>query len=438
MQQQHQPTTITTEHRLLGILLCDVTDVGPVVAELSKDLFTGARGAIFEAIKTNHEAGNPINVVTVGKTLVDSKQGQLVSEMASCIDGIYNGHKWRLYVGHLREAQTSRHLEAIKADLLRDFDIERAFHRLQALQAQTMAASVLVAHDMLVDWMVNLEKQISGRNPLEVVPTGLRPLDRLLVGFMPGELIYMGGRPGMGKTLLAMQLAMNQAAMGHCILFVTIEMSGGQLMARIASNLAEVEGSAFLDPHARINQTTYLAMGIAIDKMKNEPLLICDMPDATIQRIDAELTKLRTKKIPVKGMYVDYLQLLQPMPDDKGKSKTEQVTNLSKAFKALVRRHGIFGVVVCSLSRNTEQRGDHRPLLSDLRESGQLEFDADKVIFVHRPAEYMAADERALNQNKMEIIVRKNRNGQQGTAHVMALLQYTKAVEYPPNHQPCL
>jgi replicative DNA helicase len=128
---------------------------------------------------------------------------------------------------------------------------------------------------------------------------------------------------------------------------------------------------------------------------------------------------------------------MQPLPDDRTKGKTEQVTNLSKALKAMVRRNEVFGVVVCSLSRNTEQRGDHRPMLSDLRESGQLEFDADKVIFVHRPAEYLAGEERKNQANHMEVIVRKNRNGSQGTAHVKAMLQYTKVTEYGPNEMPC-
>lgn len=430
-------TSIITERRMLGILLCDVADVSALMAELSQDHFTQGRAEIFEACKANHEAGNPVNIVTVGKTLVDRKQGAHLVEMTSCTDGIYNAHKWKVYLAHLNEARQIRGLDAIKSDLMRDFDIERAFTRLKELQAAQATSATFIAHDLLVDFMLRLEAQISGRLKIETTPTSIRPIDRITIGFAPGELIYLGGRPGMGKTLLAMQMAMNQAKQGHVVLFVSIEMSTTQIMTRIASNLAEIDGAAFLDPEQRMNQQTFQAMAMAVDTVKNHPLLITDMPEATIAKIDTELQRLRLKKIPVKGVYIDYLQLMQPLPDDRTKGKTEQVTNLSKALKAMVRRNEVFGVVVCSLSRNTEQRGDHRPMLSDLRESGQLEFDADKVIFVHRPAEYLAGEERKNQANQMEVIVRKNRNGSQGTAHVKAMLQYTKVTEYGPNEMPC-
>jgi replicative DNA helicase len=429
-------SSIITERRVLGIILCDVTDVTAVMAELDQDHFTQSRSAIFEACRINHEAGNPINLVTVGKTLTERKQSEHLFEMTSCTDGIYNAHKWKFYVELLNQEKHQRQLDVIKSDLVRDFDIERAFNRLQELQAAQSARTTFVAHDLLMDFMVNLDAQISGRIKQEVVQTRLRPLDRIITGFAPGELIYLGGRPGMGKTLLAMQIAMNQANQGHVVLFVTIEMSTQQLMARMTSNLAEIDGAAFLDPQERMDKETWTQMSIAIDQIKNSPLLISDMPEGTLAKIDTEIKRLKMKKIPIKGVFIDYLQLMQPMPDDRNKAKTEQVTNLSKAIKAMVRRNEIYGVVVCSLSRNTEQRGDRRPMLSDLRESGQLEFDADKVIFAHRPSEYMTGEARKNEANHMEVIVRKNRNGSQGTAHLKAALEYSKVTEYGPNESP--
>jgi replicative DNA helicase len=431
-----QDINISIERKLLGIVLSDITDIGPILRSVDRDCFTEGRAEIYDACKLNHDASRPVNIVTVGKTLIERKRGELAVEMTHCTDGVYNAHNWKAYVGDLHEAKMQRGLEDIKRDLMKDFDIERAFNRLKALQAQNTEAAVFVAHDMLVDFMKELDAQVSGRTSLEVTPTGLRPLDKIITGFAAGELIYLGGRPAMGKTLVAMQIAMNQAQANHIVMFFTIEMSGQQLMARMTSNLSETNGAAFLDPYNRISKQQVTEISVAVDQMREAPLLIVDLPEATLSRIEAEIMRVKSK-FDVRGVYIDYMQLVQALPEDKSKPKTEQVTNLSKAFKAMTRRTKVFTVVVCSLSRNTEQRGDKRPMLSDLRESGQLEFDADKVIFVHREAEYMSGTGRQDKAHQMEIIVRKNRNGQQGTAHVKAILQFTKVTEYPPNERPC-
>ena len=129
------------------------------------------------------------------------------------------------------------------------------------------------------------------------------------------------------------------------------------------------------------------------------------------------------------GFYLDYLQLVEPTKIDKAKPKIEQMTNISKTLKAICKRQKVFGVVVSSLSRATEGRSDHRPIMSDLRETGQLEFDADKIGFVYRPYEH----DRNQPADLMEVIVRKNRNGSLGIANIQCHLPYTKANEYPPN-----
>ena len=433
-----QDIIISIERRLLGIIISDiVADAGQILRAVDRDCFTGGRAEIYDACKINYDTSRPVNLVTVGKTLTERKRGELLVEMTTCSEGVYHAHNWKAYANDLREAKMERGLEDIKRDLMRDFDIERAFLRLKALQANSSEAAVFLAHDMLLDFMFNLDAQVSGRIKTDVTPTYLRPFDRIVTGFTAGELIYLGGRPAMGKTCLALQIAMNQALSGQVVMFVTIEMSGQQLMARMASNLSETNGAAFLDPNNRIKSTELLQIGIAVDQMKEAPLLIVDMPEATLSRIEAEIMRIKSK-FNLVGVFIDYMQLIQALPEDKSKTKIEQVTNLSKALKSMNRRTGVWAVVVCSLSRNSEQRGDHRPVLSDLRESGQLEFDADKVIFVHRPAEYLTGSEREAQANHMEIIVRKNRNGSLGTAHVQALLQFTKVVEYPSNHTPCL
>jgi replicative DNA helicase len=231
----------------------------------------------------------------------------------------------------------------------------------------------------------------------------------------------------MGKTLLALQIAMNQAMAGIPVVFFTMEMSADQLSQRMLSNLAEMDGSHFLNPTDRITSDQFLTLGQKADLLKSKPLYIVDLHQANLDRIEGEIAKLKTK-YGVCGFFLDYLQLIEPTKMDKPKPKIEQMTNISKTLKTICKRQKVFGVVVSSLSRATEGRADHRPIMSDLRETGQLEFDADKIAFVYRPYEHDKTKEADL----MEVIVRKNRNGSLGTAGIQCLLSFTKANEFPP------
>ena len=230
----------------------------------------------------------------------------------------------------------------------------------------------------------------------------------------------------MGKTLLALQIAMNQAMADIPVAFFTLEMSADQLTQRMLSNLATVDGSSFLNPAERITTKDFTELSEKADYLRSKPLYIVDLHQANLDRIEGEISKLKTK-YGICGFYLDYLQLIEPTKMDKPKPKIEQMTNISKTLKAICKRQKVFGVVVSSLSRATEGRSDHRPIMSDLRETGQLEFDADKIAFVYRPYEHDKTKESDL----MEVIVRKNRNGSLGIAEVQCHLPYTKANEYP-------
>jgi replicative DNA helicase len=246
-----------------------------------------------------------------------------------------------------------------------------------------------------------------------------------MIGFKPCEFILMGGRPAMGKTLLALQIAMNQAMNEIPVVFFTLEMSADQLVQRMLSNLANIDGSAFLNPSDRITTDDFFELGIKADLLKGKPLYIVDLHQANLDRIEGEIAKLKAR-FGVVGFYLDYLQLIEPFKIDKPKPKIEQMTNISKTLKSICKRQRVFGVVVSSLSRASEGRSDHRPLMSDLRETGQLEFDADKIAFVYRPNQYDTEKPHDL----MEVIIRKNRNGSLGIADLQCQLPFTKANEY--------
>lgn len=419
------PYQLSAEYNLLSILMDALANRSALLHSIPERLFTGNRVPIYQAIVQLHKAERPVNLPTLGKQLQDNNQGALVFELSNLYDGITIVGDWKAYASDLNEAWKQRTLDELKESMAKDFDPVVAFEAFQMIQAVDNVAVNTLAHPLAVDYLLELNEVREGRRQDRTYPTYIRPMDRILTGFKPTEFILLGGRPAMGKTLLGLQLALNQAMSGHPVVFFTMEMSSEQLLSRLLSNLASIEGEAFLDPQARINSERFFEMGVKIDKLKDIPLHIVDLTQATTDRIDGEIAKMKLKH-GVVGFYLDYLQLVECSKSDKMKPKIEQMTNISKQLKAICKRQKVFGVVISSLSRATEGRADHRPILSDLRETGQLEFDADKVAFVYRPAEH----DKEANKQLMEVIVRKNRNGSLGRAEIKCELEYTRASEF--------
>jgi len=396
--------------------------------QIPERLFTGNNVFIYRAIEALHRAERPVDLVTLHQYLVENNQAFVTLDLGFFADGITITSDWKTYAADLNQAWKAREEQQIMDDLAVDRDIPRAFARYQAMQAVETNASETTAHELAKEYLLNMNEVREGRRKDSVYPTFISPLDRMLTGFKPSEFVLLGGRPAMGKTLLALQIAMNQAMADIPVVFFTMEMSADQLSQRMLSNLAEMDGSHFLNPTERITSDQFLDLGKKADLLKSKPLYIVDLHQANLDRIEGEIAKLKTK-YGVCGFYLDYLQLIDPTKMDKPKPKIEQMTNISKTLKTICKRQKVFGVVVSSLSRATEGRADHRPIMSDLRETGQLEFDADKIAFVYRPYEHDKSKEADL----MEVIVRKNRNGSLGTADIQCHLPFTKANEFPPS-----
>jgi replicative DNA helicase len=210
-----------------------------------------------------------------------------------------------------------------------------------------------------------------------------------------------------------------------------MEMSRQQLVSRLLSNISSINGYKFNNVDKDMSIEEVNVIGRYVDKLKSLKLYISDLPHATTQTIEAEVVRLK-RQHNIEGIFVDYLQLVSPTKEDSSRTKVEQVTNISKQFKALSKRQNIWVCVISSLSRESEKRTDKRPYTSDLRESGQLEYDADKIIFVHRPVAFMNEGDPDYDrvQNIMEILVRKNRNGETGTAIANTDLRYTRVSEF--------
>jgi replicative DNA helicase len=417
---------------VLGILMNKDMRGEVGIVNMRDELFTGEYAQCFRAIKTLYHEQRPIDPISVSKKMTEMGfTPDLPSYAVWLGESPMAVMHWKTYKADLFEAYKMRRLEEIKKDLAKNFDIQKAFDDFTELNGEKEVSASMDAYSAAMELTQKLIRIKDGKEKITLSPTYLRPLDKIISGFTTPDLILLGGRPAHGKTTLGLQLAFNMAFNGHSIGFVTLEMSRQQLVSRLVSNISSINGQKFNNVDKDMSIEEVNTIGRHIDRIKKLKLYISDLPHATTQSIEAEVVRLK-RQHQIEGIFVDYLQLVSPVKEDATKQKVEQITNISKQFKALSKRQNIWVCVISSLSRDSEKRIDKRPYTSDLRESGQLEYDADKIIFVHRPSAYLAEDDPEFQKldNLMEIIVRKNRAGETGTAIANTDLRYTRITEF--------
>jgi replicative DNA helicase len=250
------------------------------------------------------------------------------------------------------------------------------------------------------------------------VPTGFLALDAALGGLQPGALCVLAARPAMGKTALAMQVALNAAKKGHRVLFFSLEMPRRELALRVLACEAMVDGERIRSGHLRDQDLDRLMQAVARDPA-SLPIEWCDKAAMAVSSVRVEAQRMASEPGGLSLIAVDYLQLVM----GKGQStrnREQEVAEISRGFKLLAKEFNVPVLLLSQLNRGVETRANKRPLLSDLRESGAIEQDADVVMFVYRDEYYNETSEA---RGKAEVIVAKNRNGSTGTR----LLKFQKA-----------
>jgi replicative DNA helicase len=252
-----------------------------------------------------------------------------------------------------------------------------------------------------------LDKIASTPGTVTGVPSGLLDLDDMTSGFHPGELIIVAGRPGMGKTALALSMGRNAAVMGKTgVGIFSLEMANHQLAMRLLC--AEGRVDSHLVRTGKLPKTQWKNLSIAVGSLAEAPIYLDDTPGMSVLEVRAKSRRLKAEH-DVGLIIIDYLQL---MSGPKGsESRQQEISQISRSLKALAKEIEVPVIGLSQLSRAVESRTDRRPQLSDLRESGAIEQDADVVIFLYRPWVYSQEDE---DKGKAEIIVSKQRNGPTG------------------------
>lgn len=425
------------EAGLLGSLMSNNAMIDYVADIVShEDFATPVLGRVFSAIVREASLGRPANPVTI-KGYFDGDEGlqelgglpflaRLTSSEASMM---------------MDAAESARHIVDLAKRRSMRAGLEEAAKACTDLSTPTVeivshadAAISVTAKDIINQptGAQCFDELLDGfGKPLEGVQCGVIPeLDELLGPMRPKQLVIAAGRPGMGKTALALSYSLGAARKGHGVMYVTLEMSSVELAARMAADLCfngtdGVPYSAIRDGNPNNYQARKVAE--AASYMHGLPFQVVDTGSLTVGRLNM-LIRRHARRMEAAGrklelVVVDYLQLLSP--DSKGRSNYEAVSEISRALKAMAKDHGIAILALAQLSRSVENRDDKSPQLSDLRDSGQIEQDADAVLFLLRQEYYLnweAPENRDADwqmameaeRGKIDFILAKRRNGETG------------------------
>ena len=399
LQERMPPHAIEAEASLLGSILIDPDVCGDVIQIIRspEDFFRQAHGEVYRVICELYDRHQAVDIVQLQQLLKDRDilkpvggTDFLVELAESVPDATSASHYARL----IREKAMIRQLIAAAGEILREAHarpesatelIDEAERRIFQIAEQSETRKITDLSELITEAMELLEKQ-EGR-AVTGVPSGYRDFDEMTGGMQPGEMVILAARPSMGKTALALNIAENIAIRGDKVGFFSLEMSSGQIVQRLLSSRSGVSGQSLR--RNALHQRDFQALFAACDELREAPIYIDDTPGLTLMQLRAKARRMK-QKFDINCLLIDYLQLMTS--GGRVESRQQEVSELSRGVKALARELNVPVMALSQLNRAAEQREGHRPRMSDLRESGSIEQDADVVMMLHRE-EYFHRDE---------------------------------------------
>lgn len=271
--------------------------------------------------------------------------------------------------------------------------------------------------DILYATQANLEMLSRSKGEVTGLPTGWYDLDKMTAGLHENQLIIVAARPAMGKTVFALNIATNVALhTNKSVALFNLEMGAEQLANRMLSSVGQIEGKKFMS--GNFDNNDWARLNEAISQMENAKIYISDTPGITIGEIRSKCRRLASSEDGLGVVIIDYLQLVSG-GKNYGTNRQQEVSDISRALKLMALELKVPVIALSQLSRNVEMREDKRPLMSDLRESGSIEQDADIVAFLYRDSYYKKQESDEGNVNVSEVIIGKHRNGRTGTINLI-------------------
>ena len=434
------PQNLEAEQSVLGAVLLSDTALPALIIDerlQPEDFYREAHGLIFQAMLDLHTVGEPVDALTLVEHL---KQAGLLDRVGgrATVDLLAGSVP---AVGNVRQyARIVRENAMLRRLLHASYEIQARVHSHEAPPRELVdlaERSILevahedrrkdfrAIHDLLSSELDKLEQLSAEGLSITGTPSGFEDLDRITGGFQPGNLIVLAARPGMGKSALMANFAEHAAlTTDQAVALFSLEMSEGELAQRFIASQASIKGDDLRK--GKVPTSRWAKILAASNRLAESALFVDDSSDLSVLDVRAKTRRLAQQQADGLGLVlIDYLQLMRATGQTD--NRAEQVGQISRGLKTLARELEVPVIALSQLNRGVEQRADKRPMLSDLRESGAIEQDADLVMFIYRDEYY---DDDSEDEGMAEVHIAKHRNGGLGTVRLTFQAEYPRFMSY--------
>ncbi|RAP74250.1 replicative DNA helicase [Paenibacillus montanisoli] len=436
------PQNMEAEQAVLGAVLLQTEALITAMERLrSEDFYLPSHQLLFDAMVELGEAGQPIDLVTLTAYLQDRQQLEEiggVSYLAKLSSAVPTAANIDHYAQIVEEKSMLRRLIRTATNIVSDgyaaaedvgAMLSDAEARIMELSNRRSSSGFISIRDVLMEVFERVEHLYTNKGGSTGIPSGFTDLDKMTSGFQRNDLIIVAARPSVGKTAFALNIAQNVGVRAReTVAIFSLEMSAAQLVQRMICAESNVDAGRMRTGYLEGDDWEKLTM--AIGSLSEAHIYIDDTPGITVSDIRAKCRRLK-KERGLGMILIDYLQLIQGR-GKAGENRQQEVSEISRTLKQIARELEVPVIALSQLSRGVEQRQDKRPMMSDLRESGSIEQDADIVAFLYRDDYY---DKESEKKNIIEIIIAKQRNGPVGTVELAFLKNFNKFVGLDRSHQ---
>lgn len=437
------PQSLEAEMSILGGILIDNDAINRVLEIIAPDdFYREAHRKIFNGMLELSDKREPCDLITLADTL--KRRGELdasggVGYLATLVDYVPTAANIAYYCKIVKEKALNRRLITVATDIVtKGFDeqadvnelLDGAQKSLFELAENKLRPQYFAVKDVIKETFKILQTLYEKKEQITGTPTGYVDLDHMTAGFQPGDLIIIAARPSMGKTTLALNIASHASAEAKnrtpSVIF-SLEMGKEQLVMRLLSSLARVDAGRMRTGH--FLDTDWPRLQKAADTLFKAKIFIDDTPAISVLELRAKARRLKSEH-DIGLIIIDYLQLMRGGVNPE--SRQQEISEISRSLKALAKELGVPVVALSQLNRSLENRSDKRPMMSDLRESGAIEQDADVIMFVYRESVYCEHCRKkdgactADHERNSEIIIGKQRNGPIGTVELAFFGEHTR------------
>ncbi len=438
------PQNIDAEKSLLGAILIS-SESFPEILEVikAKDFYDQSHSKIFQAMINLYQENKPIDLLTVTDELRRQKSLKLIggaSYLTELTNFVPTSSHAKAYAEIIEKASVRRRLikagtEIVQAAYEDDAEVSdlvgKAEKNLFEVSDGNTKSDYTALSDLLVDAFDRMENLHKNKGALRGLKTGFHDIDKKTAGLQKGDLVIIGARPAMGKTTLAQNIAYNAAAINkRGVLFFSMEMAKNEIVDRIISDVASVDNWRIRT--GNLSDEEFAKIGDALAELGDTPIYIDDSSSMTVLELRNKARRAAHDH-DLGLIVIDYLQLIAGSDRYAG-NRVQEVTEISRGLKTLARELEVPVVALAQLSRNVTGRDDPRPVLSDLRESGSIEQDADLVMFLHRPDYYHQEDDYEPT-NITELLVAKHRHGSIGKIELYFQGEYSRFMSLDKTHE---